>query len=369
MKRPFRAISNTPVAKFDMQVRDLYLTFSKNKTVKDRVKVIGGGYKGSVEEYRNVVLEYWKKYGEKPARSWFELYCDGKDAFDPRFVTDPIWICQILPYFNNMKVRPAYDDKGMYHRLFGEEVKLPETIVKRMGGYYYNGDQERLISRDHALKLLEKENHLIIKPSMDSSGGRGIVFYDRGADDEEKLDAIFRSIRSDFVVQRLVKQHPALARINNDSLNTVRVMTFHFNGEIHVLSAQMRMGGTGSRVDNVTAGGYACAIKEDGWLYDKAVVRKGNWAEKHSNGVLFKDIQVPNYDKITSAAKSLHVMLPHFNIIGWDFAVDEDGEPVLIEFNTRPEQNQIGSGKPTFGDMSDEVFDEVYLKKSLKNSL
>lgn len=43
----------------------------------------------------------------------------------------------------------------------------------------------------------------------------------------------------------------------------------------------------------------------------------------------------------------------------------EDGTPIFIEMNFLPDQNQFASG-PTFGDLSDKVFEDVFIKKSLK---
>lgn len=366
MGRQFRRFSNTRLARIDAKMNDRRLMKKKEKYIQARLEQIGGGYKGKVHEFEDTVLPYWKKYGVKPSRSWYELYCDGQDAFDPRYLTDLIWILDIIPYFNNMKMRVAYDDKGMYHRLFGDAVRMPETVVKRMGGHFYNGDGEEPITREEAKALCEREEHLIFKPSMESWGGKGIAFYDRDRKNQRDLDDLLNNSGLNYVAQRVIKQHPDLAKINEDSINTVRIVTFRFHGQIYVLSAILRMGGTGSRVDNISAGGCACAVKPDGRLFDKAVVRKGDWSDQHPSGILFKNIQIPNYDIIIETAKRLHNSLPHFNIIGWDFAVDENSNPVLIEFNINPAQNQIASKQPTFGDMTDEVLDEVFIKQSMK---
>ena len=79
--------------------------------------------------------------------------------------------------------------------------------------------------------------------------------------------------------------------------------------------------------------------------------------------MLFKDIRVPSYDKIVKTAIKLQESMPYLGIIGWDFAVGEDGEPILIELNTPCNQNQIGGKQPTFGDLTDEVLEEVFIKK------
>lgn len=338
----------------------LYASYRKSSYARKRVKMIGGGYRGSAREFRETVKSYWKKYGVKPRKYWYDLYCNGMDSYDPRFVPDSMWYYTLLPYFNNLIMRKPYADKCMYSKLF-PDVRKPQTIVKNIAGYYYNGDGEKLISRQEAIQICKKEEHLVFKPSLSSGGGVGIVFYDREEHDPGYVEELFDKFGVGFVAQRLVKQHPDLERINKDSLNTIRVMSFHFNDEVHILSAQLRMGGKGSRVDNITAGGCACAIKEDGWLSDRAVTRKSVWTDRHENGLLFKDIRVPSYDRVLDTVKRLHTQLPYFNIVGWDFAVDQEGEPVLIEFNVVPEQNQIGGKQPTFGELSDDVFQEVFI--------
>lgn len=333
---------------------------------KKQLKLLGGGYIGSSKEYHDVVLRYWHKYKIKPDKFWYSLYCEGQNTYDPRYIPDTIWICYIRPYFNDMAMRRAYTDKGMLNRLL-TDVKKPETIVKNVGGYYYDGDAEQLVSRQRAEEICSEEQHLIIKPSIDSYGGNGIVFFDRDNDNSMTIPMIFDKMNTNFVVQRIIKQHPDLNRINEDSISTVRVISFHFNGQVHILSSILRIGAVGSRVDNYTAGGSACAVYPTGWLHEKSLNKNALWSEYTANGIKLSTIRVPNYEEIIETVKRLHCELPYFNLIGWDFAVGEDGAPIMIEFNIRPGQNQIEEGAPTFGDLTEEVLDEVFIKKSWKH--
>ena len=358
----YKLLSNNLVDKLYVTARMFRHSMKKSNYARKRVKMIGGGYKGSAREYREVVRAYWKKYGVTPQKFWYALYCNGQDKYDPRYIPDSMWYRVILPHFNNILLRQAYVDKGMYSRLL-LDVKKPETIVKRIGGYYFNGDGDQPITRQEAEALCEKEDHLILKPSTYSGGGAGVVFFDNSEKHDKRIGEIFDSYTSGFVAQRLVKQHPDLARINNTSLNTIRVVSFRFKGEVHILSTILRMGGVGSRVDNISAGGISCVIKPDGWLVDKAVTRKSVWTDEHASGIKFKDIKVPSFDKVVETARKLHGMLPYFDIIGWDFAVDENGEPVCVEYNVMPEPNQISCG-PTFGDLTDAVLEDVFLNQS-----
>ena len=55
-------------------------------------------------------------------------------------------------------------------------------------------------------------------------------------------------------MQGVVKQHPILEKMNPSSLNTIRVVSFFFEGEVYILSIILRMGAKNARVDNIGAG-------------------------------------------------------------------------------------------------------------------
>ena len=335
------------------------------RKVRKRIKQ-SGGYKGSTKEYRDTVLAYWKKYGVKPKRIYYTLLCNGRDSYEPRFIPDPIWMDEIIPYFNWSIMVNAYADKNCYSKLM-PGAKKPDTLAKNMAGVFYNGDGDQVITREEAERSLEKEEHLIFKPSLGGKGA-GMLFYDRDDEKSMSIPDILDAMGSNFLAQRIVKQHPDLARLNPSTLNTLRVISFRFKGEVHILSAQLRIGGAGARVDNVSAGGSAVSVYPDGRLHEQSVTRKSTWTDETANGIKLSTIRVPNYEGVKEAVRQLHSQLPYFNIVGWDFAVGEDGTPIMIEFNTRPAQNQIGGREPTFGDLTEEVLEDVFIKKTLKNA-
>lgn len=349
------------VRKFENWLTCQYDAYYPVSDTKARIRRIGVGYRGSDAEW-STVKKYWKRFGIKPQRIWYALYCAKMGAYDPRFIPDPIWFGKIIPFFNNYRMIPCCSDKGMYNRLI-TGVKKPETIVKRMAGYYYNGDGEQLVTREEAESLCKMEDHLIIKPSGGSKGA-GILFYDKDDNTGLTISAIIDSMTGNFVVQRIVKQHADLSRVNPDSLNTIRIVSFHYKNRIHILSEQLRFGNANMRIDNISAGGNAVAIKPDGSLYEKSVNHDLEWADTTPGGIKLSEVRIPNYQEIIDTIKRLHCQLPFFDIVGWDFAIGEDGVPILIEFNTKPGQNhQISGGKPTLGDLTDEVLEDVFIRK------
>lgn len=164
--------------------------------------------------------------------------------------------------------------------------------------------------------------------------------------------------------QEFISQHPKLAAFNPTSVNSIRIVTFLFEERIHVLAAYLRMGQDGALLDNVCAGGLCCAIKEDGMLKDFGYDRRVERVYSHPNGIAFKDFLIPGWDNVVTTAKRLHERMGNFRIISWDFAVDENEEPVFIEMNLKygaMEYHQLQNG-PLFGDMTERVLNEVYKK-------
>lgn len=346
-------------------IESMYRKHHYRKNAKVRLKRMNGGYKCD-KEYKEIVVPYWEKYGYIPKKFWFELFWDREQKADPRYIPDDLYYGELIPYFSNSQFRRLGEDK-CYHDIWFPEIKRPETICKNIAGVYYDADMN-IIDRSKALDLcLQFEDAFLIKPSIDSGEGRLIVFYDKNSASFEKLEEDFNKIGANFIVQAAVKQHPELAKLNSSSVNTIRVISFFFKGEIHILSSILRVGAVNSKVDNIGAGGFACPILANGQLKEKAVNRKAEWVEENYSGIKFKDIIVPDFNDVIETAKKGHSKLAHFKLIGWDFSVDESGDVVLIEFNTCPGPNQLTCG-PTFGDLTEEVLKEFFIERKLETA-
>ena len=349
----------------NQEMEAFYRKVSTRRSAKLRLKRMNGGYDSS-KEYKEVVLPYWKKYGYKPAKYWYDIFSEREQKVDPRYIPDDLYYGVMVPYFSNTLFRRLGEDK-CYHDIWFPDLKRPGTVCKNIAGVFYNENMD-IITFDEAVQLcLEYDGEFLVKPSVDSGEGRLIKFYEPGEATKENLTKEFKEIDSNFLVQKGVKQHKDLAVFNETSLNTIRVVSFFFKDEVHILSSILRVGAKGSKVDNICAGGYACVINEDGVLADKGVNRKAEWVSETNDNVPFKGRKIPAYDEIIRLIKREHKKLAHFKLIGWDFCIDEEGDPVFIEFNSCPGTNQITFG-PTFGDLTDEVLEEVFIKKTLKNS-
>ena len=349
--------------KLNFKVESIFRKHKYTKRGKIRIKKMNGGYDCG-KEYNTVVIPFWKRFGYKPKKLWYQIYCDREKKIDPRYMPDDLYYGDLIPYFSNMQFRRFAEDK-CYHDMWFHDLNRPETICKNVAGVFYDG-QKNIKNREKAVALcIQHRGELIIKPSIDSGEGRLISFFDPQRDSVDKVQKLIDDLKANYIVQGVVKQHPILEKMNPSSLNTIRVVSFFFEGEVYILSIILRMGAKNARVDNIGAGGFACQIHEDGRLYEFGVNRKAEWVKENAYGIKFADVTIPFVDKIIEIIKNKHKQLAHFKIIGWDFAIDKDENPVFIEYNLCPGQNQITCG-PTFGDLTERVLDEFFVKKTLK---
>ncbi|PKK39787.1 putative hexapeptide transferase family protein [Clostridiaceae bacterium JG1575] len=344
-----------------LQLEASYRTHVYRKKARLRLKRMKGGRAlGSL--YEEVVLPFWAPYSYKPNKMWYQIFWDRTGEPDPRYIPDDLWFSTIVPYFSNPQFRRFGEDKCM-HEVWFPDVLRPRTITKNVAGVFYDA-QRSPISEEEALALCLKEPKLFIKPSIDSGEGRLIHFVPQKEISKERLLEIFHGMGANFIVQEEVTQHPTLAKLNASSLNTIRVVSFFFKNKVHILSSILRIGAKGSKVDNIGAGGYACVIQPNGQLQPKGVNRKAQWVSKTNEGIAFADVEIPSYEKILDVVRREHQKLAHFKLIGWDFSVTPEGDPLFIEFNVCPGPNQITCG-PTFGDLTQEVLEEIFVKKTL----
>lgn len=344
-------------------IESKYRMHKYRKAAKLRLKRMNGGYECD-EEYKNIVIPFWAKYNKKPKKYWYNIFADRESKVDPRYIPDDVYYGEIVPYYSNMQFRRFGEDKCL-HDIWFSDFKRPETIMKNIAGIYYDANN-KIINKEKAIDLcLKYEKNFLVKPSIDSGEGRLISFFECNNLSKEDISSEINNLKSNFIFQEELNQHEILRSLNHSSLNTIRVVSFLFEGEVYILSSILRVGAEGNKVDNVGAGGYAIPILEDGKLSKRGVNRKAEWVEENDTGIKFRDIKVPGYNNMINLIKEKHKVLPHFKLIGWDFSISEDSTPVFIEFNCCPGQNQMSCG-PTFGDLTEKVLEDVFISKSLK---
>ena len=226
-------------------------------------------------------------------------------------------------------------------------------------------EQYRIITIDE-VKRVCADKDIVIKESRGSSGGHGvnIIHLSEKGDNIEELV----NVKKEYVIQELIKQHAELAALHKESLNTVRVMSFiDSSGQTKILSTIVRMGVGKMNVDNASSGGVFCGVNEDGTLKAVGYDWDGRTFAIHPDGTHFENHYIPKYDELKKLICQLTPrVLGISRIISWDFAIAEDGSPVLIEANMSYggiDFHQMANG-PLFGDMTKEIINEVFSNKT-----
>jgi hypothetical protein len=315
------------------------------------------------------IKKYYKEKGYKNVRThWHRYYIANNNKFSVKYISEDIFHPIISNAVNQMKQWPALLDKNLYETIFSG-FKQPVSVIKNINGFYYK--EGELISKDEAIEECLKANgKLVIKPSIESGGGQNVVgFFIKNnitTHNNLSIEDLLDSYKKDFIVQKVVLQHSELKSLNETSLNTLRVITYFRKKESHVLSALIRVGKVGMFVDSQSLGGNVCGVNDDGSLHKYGYQYSGEPIDVTDSNVKFIGNKIPNYDKVTKMIKELHLKIPYFRIVSWDIAIDNVGDPVLIEYNTYRQGikiHQLANG-PLFGEFTDELLEIGRLYKT-----
>ena len=297
-----------------------------------------------------------------PTSLFHSFYSQSNGLFDYRYLPDDLYYSKIDRYFNNWDAAKYIDNKCLYGRLF-PNVRQPKTVALRLNGAWLDESYVPLTAGEVRIKLAS-ETEVIIKLATDSLGGKGITFV--GGEDlvDDAMNCV-ASIKGDVVIQRVLKQHSELAKLNSESVNTIRFISFLKEGKAKIYSSILRMGVDGARVDNASSGGITCGITDSGRLKPVAYSPNGDkYLEHPTSKIAFDSVTIPAFSKARRTIENLHASFPLFRLISWDVAIDESGEPTLIEANLcngELDFHQLNNG-PLFGEDTERILKEVFGK-------
>lgn len=282
-----------------------------------------------LSELKNVWGDIWDTGLVDPL--WVRVYSDKTGIYSPEYVGSDIHYYNVEWSRIDRDYLRAFLDKN-YMDVLLPCVKHPETLIRKIHGQYLDHDFAPISKAQAVDKLFENlDPGVVVKISRASSGGKGVRFLGKGSTKEDISAAL--DVDPDVAVQLVMQQHPEMAKMNASSVNTIRIICIILDGESIPLSAVVRIGNSGSRVDNFSSGGVGCGVKPDGHLNNCGYTQKGERYDVHPNGFVFREGFVPNFDKALEAVKRCHMHVPMFGVASWDIAIDTDGEPVLIEYN------------------------------------
>lgn len=344
--------------KKSQEMRRRKLKITRNfKNLKDRKKLTRSQRKEVQDFYKSMI-------GKKIDLHCHEYFYSRTGVFAKEYVPANFYHCELVPRANIHAAGGVLGDKNLCDLLFPGE-NIAHTILKNINGYYYY--ESRPVSEEEAVSLCQNMNKVIIKPSRESKGiGVQIFSVKEGETDLDgiKIEQLFKQYKKDFLIQECVHQHKDMAALNPTSLNTLRILSYHSGMEVLIIYSVIRIGRSGQVIDNQCAGGISTTVSADGKLGKTAF---GGYSEDDvlttDSGIVLDGYQVPSFDRALEMVKRLHLRLPFFNIVGWDIAIQENGNPILIEFNTNPGLSQ-SAFKSGMGEYTERIIRELWPRRN-----
>lgn len=331
--------------------------------------------------HEDIWSKKWSKLLSNTDRRYYRIYSKFIGA-DINIMPDDVCHFIVESTLNPIKYRNFYSDKNMFDRVLSlrfNDIVTPKSFVRNIEGKFYDLNYNLIGLEPLNLAGLLEADRIVVKPSVDSSSGKGVLFFEKigesyvgGENGKQELSVDFldRYYGKNYVIQEAVKQSAFISQFCPTSVNTLRVQVYRsvITGEVHIPNVIMRLGKKGSLVDNAHAGGCFIGIDVNtGKFQDKVFNQFGEHFDKF-NDVDFKKCSyiIPNFDAIKKFAKKVGECIPHHHIISLDIMLNEDNNPMLIEYN-------IGAfslwffqitGNTVFGEFTDEVIEYCMKKRT-----
>lgn len=193
---------------------------------------------------------------------------------------------------------------------------------------FYKGSMEEL------RVFLNKHDEIMYKPVNGLAGSNVKKIITK---EIKNIDSFYDEIiGKDILLESYVKQHKNVSKFAPNSVNTIRVMTFSYNGESEIVLAMMRFGNGHENVDNFHKGGMGVLVDvETGKLVGKAVDKDDNIFDEHPySHIKFDGFLIPNWDIIKKTCLEAAKVNDNIHMVGWDVAVTDKG-CTFIEGNRR----------------------------------
>ena len=291
--------------------------------------------------YRKFPGHYFSRY----------LFKKGKTNIKDYFPDDFLYH-GIKPFLNDRECRDVLENKLFFHLYYAQfDVLVPKILMHNYKTtFFFNGEHLQISNYEDFVIMLAKlfeieqsRDSMFIKKTFWSYGGDKVfkIFRSQVADRNQPIADLYSEvIKSDFLFQETVIQHPALNKLNPFCLNTIRFDTFiDKEGKVDIISGYIRMSINKNHVDNISSGGCLVGIdlrtgrlKKEG--YSTFSYYGVKLLSSHPiTGTVFEDFEIPHFDKAKSLTREAARLIPGLRIVGWDVAIGESG-PVLIEGNS-----------------------------------
>lgn len=191
---------------------------------------------------------------------------------------------------------------------------------------------------DEFLSFARKYRNILAKPDRGTLGG-GIELFVYTNDDSAREFYGKLSKDTPMILEEYISQHEKLNELNPFCVNTVRIVSILYDGEVEIVSASLKTGGLNiNYVDNIRRGGLSAQVDiETGIVTTPGKDSHNKTYFYHPvTGAQIVGFSIPNWDAAIELVKKAHARLPQCHIYGWDIAITPAGADI-VEANNAPD--------------------------------
>jgi len=289
------------------------------------------------EKYHEVNVCY-NLYGQDvtdspPVDEWLDRGLFRKQRYDVNGEFFPFG--SKFPYDYTLVMRDKRTFEMFMRFVFGEANKYCMSYGYLMNRRLYSLSARGGASKIDPSELLEAfEGKKVVFKNTFGFGGddvvicaivNGKVIY---RDREYQIESFMESLNapnSIWLIQSYLEQHPFMKRLNDTSVNTIRVLTYHTGNAVEPGKSVLRFGKPGSPVDN---GGFFAGVDPGGSIDGN----KFNYIDKTRDECPFSGQKIPFFKEAICLAVEAHSHIPQLFSVGWDIVVTPAG-PMILEGN------------------------------------
>jgi hypothetical protein len=219
-------------------------------------------------------------------------------------------------------------DDPQYVGLFHDKIEFNRTFDAFLGRQWLD---VRSASREQLREFAQRHERVMGKVPV-SDSGHGVERY--LVSDIVDWDAFRAELlgKGQTLLEEYIHQHPTLAAVCAETVNTTRVTTFFDGTTTHVLSMAQKFG-RGAASDQQTYGGFYTMLDEQGASRGPGYDSHDHVHRVHpESGVSIVDFQLPMVAELYPFLDAVSRVVPQVRYVGWDIVIAEDG-PVLVEGN------------------------------------
>lgn len=264
--------------------------------------------------------------GHRHFAPWLYVYAALSGTFKVGWMPDN--------YYGSVVVRKLKGRYGMLADLRALNAVILQSdafpdILSYVNGIFFDTEY-RFVSPDTVHeKLFMNRDRIIFK--LDSSlQGRGIYFFDRDSFSVDRIKKLGNGL-----FQRVIKQHEEFSRFAGESVSTIRLTTvYEDTGRVSVRGCFLRLGsGEETHVQSKTQIRVPIDVRSGAF---NDVGYTVDWFETRihpTSKAKFAGNIIPAFNACIDTVTKLHHKVPYARSVGWDVAIDREGNIRLMEWN------------------------------------